>query len=103
MSCRGPANHDSVALLLPHKAMIPFLGGAIGADVHDDRTGIHCRTITDAAKVLDALKDPQNGYYDPRDMFTTVPRASIIDGSFGAATSYLARPIAQWRPHRCDS
>ena len=27
MSCRGPANHNSVALILPHKAMISFLGG----------------------------------------------------------------------------
>src|SRR6516225_6761855 len=30
MSCRGPANHNSVALILPHKAMISFHGGAIG-------------------------------------------------------------------------
>jgi Asp-tRNA(Asn)/Glu-tRNA(Gln) amidotransferase A subunit family amidase len=84
MSCRGPANHNSVALLLPHKAMISFQGGAIGADIHNDRSGIHCRSITDAAKVLDALKDPVNGYYDARDVFTTVPRASIISGSFAA-------------------
>jgi Asp-tRNA(Asn)/Glu-tRNA(Gln) amidotransferase A subunit family amidase len=77
MSCRGPANHNSVALLLPHKAMVSFQGGAIGADIHNDRSGIHCRSITDSAKVLDALKDPVNGYYDPRDVFTTVPRASL--------------------------
>ena len=77
MSCRGPANHNSVALILPHKAMISFLGGAIGADIHNDRAGIHCRSVTDSAKVLDALKDPVNGYYDPRDVFTTVPRASV--------------------------
>ena len=77
MSCRGPANHNSVALILPHKAMVSFLGGAIGADIHNDRSGIHCRSVTDSAKVLDALKDPVNGYYDPRDVFTTVPRASV--------------------------
>ena len=84
MSCRGPANHNSVALILPHKAMISFLGGAIGADIHNDRAGIHCRSVTDSAKVLDALKDPVNGYYDPRDVFTTVPRASV------SATPYAA-------------
>ncbi len=77
MSCRGPANHNSVALILPHKSMVSFLGGAIGADIHNDRSGIHCRSVTDSAKVLDALKDPVNGYYDPRDVFTTVPRASV--------------------------
>lgn len=78
-SCRGPANHNSVALLLPHKALISFHGGAIGSDIYHDRAGIACRSITDAAKVLDALKDPVNGYYDPRDIFTTVPRSSVLD------------------------
>src|SRR4051812_5178285 len=37
-SCRGPANHNSVALLLPQKALISFHGGAIGSDIHNDRT-----------------------------------------------------------------
>ena len=27
---------------------------------------------------MDALKDPAEGYYDPRDPFTTVPRASVL-------------------------
>jgi amidase len=61
-SCRGPANHNAVALLLPHKAMLGFDGGAIGADIYCDRSGILCRTIADCAKVLDALKDPDVGY-----------------------------------------
>ncbi|HEX3375397.1 MAG TPA: amidase family protein, partial [Candidatus Acidoferrales bacterium] len=65
MSCRGPSNHNGVALILPHKSLISFLGGAIGADIYLDRAGIMCRTVKDAAKVLDALKDPANGYYDP--------------------------------------
>ena len=75
---RGPANHNAVALILPHKAMLGFVGGAIGADIYCDRTGILCRTIADCAKVLDALKDPVDGYYDPRDPFTTVPRSSVL-------------------------
>jgi Asp-tRNA(Asn)/Glu-tRNA(Gln) amidotransferase A subunit family amidase len=77
-STRGPANHNAVALVLPHKAALGFVGGAIGADIYCDRTGILCRTIRDCAKVLDALKDPVGGYYDPRDPFTTVPRSSIL-------------------------
>jgi amidase len=79
MSCRGPSNHNAVALILPHKSLISFLGGAIGADIYLDRAGIMCRTVKDAAKVLDALKDPAHGYYDPRDIFTTVPRSSVLD------------------------
>jgi Asp-tRNA(Asn)/Glu-tRNA(Gln) amidotransferase A subunit family amidase len=91
MSCRGPANHNAVALILPHKSLLPYLGGAIGADVYNDRTGVHCRSITDAVKVLDALRDPVAGYYDPRDVFTTVPRSSV------SRTPYAdARRLDRW-------
>jgi amidase len=81
-SCRGPSNHNAVALILPHKAMLGFDGGAIGADIYCDRTGIHCCTLGDCAKVLDALKDAENGYYDPRDPFTTVPRSSVLSSGY---------------------
>ena len=83
-SCRGPANHNAVALILPHKAMLGFDGGAIGADIYVDRSGILARTIGDAAKVLDALKDPVEGYYDPRDPFTTVPRSSVLNTPYAS-------------------
>jgi len=87
MSCRGPSNHNSVALILPHKSLISFLGGSIGADIYLDRAGIMCRTVKDAAKVLDALKDPANGYYDPRDIFTTVPRSSVLDKPYATSAA----------------
>ncbi len=87
MSCRGPSNHNAVALVLPHKALISFLGGSIGADIYLDRAGIMCRTVKDAAKVLDALKDPANGYYDSRDIFTTVPRSSVLDKPYSASAA----------------
>src|SRR6187397_280553 len=77
-SCRGPSNHNAVALILPHKAMLGFDGGAIGADIYCDRSGIHARRIEDCAKILDALKDPIEGYYDPRDPYTTVPPSSVL-------------------------
>ena len=81
-SCRGPSNHNAVALILPHKSMIGFDGGAIGADIYCDRTGIHARKIQDCAKILDALKDDDAGYYDPRDVFSTVPRSSVLSTSY---------------------
>ena len=88
--------------------MISFLGGAIGADIHNDRSGIHCRSVTDSAKVLDALKDPVNGYYDPRDVFTTVPRASVLDGSYAASAATPGRAgslkgVAHRRHSRIDA
>src|SRR6185295_10872022 len=73
-----------VALILPHKSMLGFNGGAIGADIYCDRTGILCRTIADCAKVLDALKDPVEGYYDSRDPYTTVPRSSILSTPYAS-------------------
>jgi Asp-tRNA(Asn)/Glu-tRNA(Gln) amidotransferase A subunit family amidase len=83
-SCRGPSNHNAVPLILPHKAMLGFDGGAIGADIYCDRSGIHARKLADCAKILDALKDPEEGYYDPRDPFTTVPRSSVLSTPYSA-------------------
>jgi amidase len=91
LSCRGPANHNAVALILPHKSLISFLGGAIGADIYLDRAGIMCRNIKDSATVLDALRDPGNGYYDPRDIFTTVPRSSVLINPYSDSLSAGAR------------
>src|SRR5882724_11752255 len=93
-SCRGPSNHNAVALILPHKAMLGFDGGAIGADIYCDRSGIHCRTIGDCAKVLDALKDPVEGYYDPRDPYTTVPRSSVLSTPYARHAKMSGTPGA---------
>ena len=75
-SCRVPAAYNGLANLTTGKAIIPF-GGGIGADPFIDRAGIHCRTVKDTAIVLDALKDPRRGYYDPRDIYTALPKALI--------------------------
>jgi Asp-tRNA(Asn)/Glu-tRNA(Gln) amidotransferase A subunit family amidase len=74
-STRGPANHNATALILPAKGMLSFHGGAVGSDIYCDRTGILCRTLEDCAKVFDALQDPG---YDPRDPYTTIPRAPSV-------------------------
>ena len=54
----------------------------LSAEDYYDRAGIHCRWIGDSAKVLDAMKDSQEGYYEPRDMWTTVPRASVLEEGY---------------------
>src|SRR3712207_5638824 len=91
-SCRGPSNHNAVALILPHKAMLGFDGGAIGADIYCDRSGIHARKFLDCAKILDALKDPVEGYYDPRDPFTTVPRSSVLSTPYATHVKSSGAP-----------
>jgi amidase len=74
--------------------MLGFDGGAIGADIYCDRSGILCRTVADCAKVLDALKDPEAGYYDPRDPFTTVPRASVLSTPYAGHATNSGAPGA---------
>ena len=91
-SCRGPSNHNSVALILPHKSMIGFDGGAVGADIYTDRTGVICRSVMDCAKVIDALTDRADGPYDPRDPFTTVPRSSVLATPY---TSHLVTSASE--------
>jgi amidase len=93
-SCRGPANHNAVALILPHKSVLGFNGGAIGADIYCDRSGILCRTLADCAKVLDALRDDVEGYYDPRDPYTTVPRSSVLSTPYASHTRMQGTPGA---------
>jgi Asp-tRNA(Asn)/Glu-tRNA(Gln) amidotransferase A subunit family amidase len=93
-SCRGPANHNAVALILPHKSLLGFNGGAIGADIYCDRSGILCRTIVDCARVLDALKDPVEGYYDPRDHYTTVPRSTVLGTPYASHANAPGAPGA---------
>jgi len=92
-SCQGPASRNGIALLLTTKGILPDSGG-IGNQWFNDRAGIHARTLADAARVLDALEDPVNGYFDPHDPFTAVPRSLIPDrpyASFVVGAAELAR------------
>ena len=62
--------------LLTTKGLIPY-GGGVGSNPLVDRAGLNCRTVKDAALVLDALADPALGYFDPRDIYTAVPEALV--------------------------
>jgi amidase len=75
-SCRQPAWRNNIVAFVTTKGLMPY-GGAIGADPYLDRAGIQCRTVTDAVLVLDALKDPQRGYFDPRDIYTALPKGLV--------------------------
>jgi amidase len=75
-SCQGPASRSGIALLLATKGVVSDSGG-IGNQWFTDRAGVHARTLADAAKVLDAIKDPATGYYDSRDPYTALPRSFV--------------------------
>lgn len=97
-SCQGPASRNGIATLLTTKGLLPDNGG-IGYQWFNDRAGIHARTLADAVKVLDAVKDPVTGYYDPRDAFTSVPKSLVPEqpySSFIAGDAQLktdAKPL----------
>ena len=74
-SCKGPASRNGIALILTTKGILQD-GGAMyhGAG---DRAGIHCKTIKDAALVLDAIKG-----FKPEDSFTAIPKGTIPDAPY---------------------
>lgn len=73
-SCRIPANANAVASFVTTKGLTSEFGSPT-ADFINHRPGVLCRTLGDAAKVIDAMKDPKDGYFDTRDFFTAMPRA----------------------------
>jgi len=73
-SCRIPANANAVASFVTTKGLTSEFGSAT-ADFINHRPGVLCRTLGDAARVIDAMKDPKEGYFDSRDFFTAQPRA----------------------------
>jgi hypothetical protein len=75
-SCQGPASRNGIATLLTTKGLLARQRRHRLSMVQRSRR--HSRPhAADAARVLDALKDPATGYYDPRDPFTAVPRALV--------------------------
>ena len=101
-SCQGPASRNGIATLLATKGVMPDNGG-IGNQWFVDRAGIHARTLGDAAKVLDAVRESSTSYYDSRDPFTAIPKALIPAqpyASFSVDDTALARtpkPLAGLR------
>lgn len=93
-SCQGPASRNGVATLLTTKGLLPDNGG-IGYQWFNDRAGIHARTLADAVKVLDAVRDPVSGYYDSRDAFTSVPKSLVPAAPYASfiAGSATAKPL----------
>jgi amidase len=77
-SCRSPATWNNVVSLVTTLGLQSF-GGVNPATEWRDRPGVICRTLGDAAIVLDAMKDPERGYFDPRDKYTALPQALISE------------------------
>jgi amidase len=89
-SCRQPAWRNGIVGLMVTKGMMPY-GGSIGAEPYADRAGIHCRTVNDSARVLDALRNPEHGnFFDSRDIYTALPKGLVPKEPY---TSFVAPAI----------
>jgi Asp-tRNA(Asn)/Glu-tRNA(Gln) amidotransferase A subunit family amidase len=69
-SCKGPASRNGIVNLLTTKGIL--MDGGYGYQKIGDRAGIHCRTVADAVKVLDAAKG-----FETSDAYTALPKAMI--------------------------
>jgi amidase len=69
-SCKGPASRNNVVNLLATKGIM--MDGGPGHSNPGDRAGIHCRTVGDAVRVLDAVKG-----FDSKDLFSAIAPGSI--------------------------
>ena len=102
-SCRGPANYQGVALVVPTKGMISF-AGAFGAHPYQDRPGIMCRTVEDAATVLDAFRDKTTGTLlrPARSLHGAAARRRVEDQVRRRAEQRVYGQAACRRAHRRD-
>ena len=96
-SCRQPAWRNGVIGLVTTKGLVPY-GGSTGVEPYLDRGGINCRTVEDAARVLDALRNTERGFYDPRDIYSALPRALVPEAPYASFVAddetAGARPLA---------
>jgi Asp-tRNA(Asn)/Glu-tRNA(Gln) amidotransferase A subunit family amidase len=69
-SCKGPASRNNIVNLLTTKGILG--DGGITGTGPGDRVGIHCKTLSDATKVLDAIKG-----FKTQDVFSAIPKALI--------------------------
>jgi amidase len=93
-SCKGPASRNNVVNFLMTKGV--NTNGGLNSQRLGDRAGINCRTVRDAALVLDAIKG-----YQPRDMYTAIPPALIPEEPYAsfvvAAREVGGKPLAGMR------
>lgn len=88
-SCKGPASRNGVVNFLTTRGLM--MHGGMNSQRIGDRAGIHCRTVEDAAKVLDAVKG-----FNSDDMFTAIPRPLIPKEPF--ASFVVKREAVQDKP-----
>jgi Asp-tRNA(Asn)/Glu-tRNA(Gln) amidotransferase A subunit family amidase len=93
-SCKGPASRNNIVNFLTTRGLM--MHGGMNSQRIGDRAGIHCRTVEDAARVLDAVKG-----FDSEDMFTAIPQRLMPKEPYSSfvvdAAQAAAKPLAGMR------
>ena len=76
-SCKGPASRNNIVDILTTKGIL--MDGGYGYQAIGDRAGIHCRTVEDAVRVLDAAKG-----FESRDMYSALPKSTIPQAPYAS-------------------
>jgi Asp-tRNA(Asn)/Glu-tRNA(Gln) amidotransferase A subunit family amidase len=76
-SCQGPASRNNISLLITTKGVI--MDGGITGKKPGDRAGVHCKTIKEAAEVLDAIKG-----YTIEDEYSALPKGIVPKEPFAS-------------------
>jgi amidase len=75
-SCREPAGQNAAPSLVTTKGLTSE-DGSMTARFINHRPGAICKTIGDSARVIDAIRNPEHGYFDSKDIFTAIPAGLI--------------------------
>jgi amidase len=82
-SCREPAGQNAVPSLVTTKGLTSE-DGTMTARFINHRPGALCKTIGDSARVIDAIRNPAQGYFDSKDIFTAIPQGLISTEPFAS-------------------
>jgi Asp-tRNA(Asn)/Glu-tRNA(Gln) amidotransferase A subunit family amidase len=90
-SCKGPASRNNIVNFLTTRGLM--MHGGMNSQRVGDRAGIHCRTVSDSVRVLDAIAG-----YKSDDMYTAIPPQLIPDEPFSSflvdESQVGSRPLA---------
>jgi amidase len=99
-SCREPAAQNASPSLVTTKGLTSE-DGSMTARFINHRPGAICKTIEDSARVIDAIRNPEKGYFDSKDIFTALPAGLVSSepfASFVVAEEELgSKPLAGMR------
>lgn len=97
-SCREPAGQNAAPSFVTTKGLTSEDVTATAAFINH-RPGAICRTLDDAARMVDAMKDLKEGNFDSRDFFTATPKALLPKDSYASfiVKNTGAKPLAGMR------